>query len=217
MELVAKALREGLEVALGADSISGKQKIADEVPAVDFTEWIERDKSRGVCGGCRVVASHVFVMDRTLERFSDLCDRAAPYGLQVCLEFAIYTGVRTLAHAAHVIARSKRGERRIESEQLFTGVFETSLAPDEVLVEAWFGAASEPWTILEESRRHGDFALAGLVRADDRLALFGVAPTPVLADPADPTRGLLPTADLEASGDFKLHLVRALTEKAFAA
>jgi len=26
----------------------------------------------------------------------------------VCLEFAIYTGVRTLAHAAHVIARSKR-------------------------------------------------------------------------------------------------------------
>lgn len=29
-------------------------------------------------------------------------------GLHVCLEFAIYTGVPTLAHAAHVVARSKR-------------------------------------------------------------------------------------------------------------
>jgi sugar phosphate isomerase/epimerase len=45
---------------------------------------------------------------RTLDRFGDLCDRAAAYGLDVCLEFAIYTGVRTLAHAAEVVARSKR-------------------------------------------------------------------------------------------------------------
>jgi sugar phosphate isomerase/epimerase len=45
---------------------------------------------------------------RTIERFCELCDRAAPYGLHICLEFAIYTGVRTLAHAAGVVARSKR-------------------------------------------------------------------------------------------------------------
>jgi sugar phosphate isomerase/epimerase len=45
---------------------------------------------------------------RTLDRFGELCDRAAPYGLCVCLEFAIYTGVRTLAHAARVVARSQR-------------------------------------------------------------------------------------------------------------
>lgn len=45
---------------------------------------------------------------RTIERFCDLCDRAAQYGLHVCLEFAIYTGVRTLAHAAAIVARSKR-------------------------------------------------------------------------------------------------------------
>ena len=37
---------------------------------------------------------------RTLERFGELCDRAAQYDLQVNLEFAVYTGVRTLAHAA---------------------------------------------------------------------------------------------------------------------
>ena len=62
----------------------------------------------------RLGARYVLVMSaepeetRTLDRFADLCDRAAAFGLEVCLEFAIYTGVRTLAHAAEMVARSKR-------------------------------------------------------------------------------------------------------------
>ena len=62
----------------------------------------------------RLGAKHVLVMSaepeeaRTLERFADLCDRAAQYGLHVGLEFAIYTGVRTLAHAAQMVAKSNR-------------------------------------------------------------------------------------------------------------
>jgi sugar phosphate isomerase/epimerase len=40
---------------------------------------------------------------RTTERFCELCERAQPYGLHVCLEFAIYTGVRTLADAAGLV------------------------------------------------------------------------------------------------------------------
>jgi len=122
-----------------------------------------------------------------------------------------------LALGGSAVARSSRGERTIRADQLFTGVFETSLAPDEMLVEAWFPASAGKHAIIEESRRHGDFALAGVVRAGDRLALFGVASTPVLADRADPTRGLQPSGDLEATPDFRLHLVRVLTEKAFAA
>jgi len=122
-----------------------------------------------------------------------------------------------LALGGNVIARSTRGDRLIAADVLIAGVFETTLAPDEVLVEAWFPASPKPYAVLEESRRHGDFALAGVVRARDRLALFGVAPTPVLADPHDPTRGLEPSGDLEASPEFRLHLVRVLTEKAFAA
>ena len=67
----------------------------------------------------RLGARHVLVMSaepdeaRTIERFCALCDRAAAYGLHVCLEFAIYTGVRTLAHAAHVVARSKRSNASV--------------------------------------------------------------------------------------------------------
>lgn len=122
-----------------------------------------------------------------------------------------------LALGGHVIARSVRGERLIAAEQLFTGVFETALAPDEVLVEAWFPEIVDHHAILEESRRHGDFALAGVVRAGDNLALFGVAPTPVMADRQNPTAGLEPSGDLEATPEFRLHLVRVLTDRAFAA
>ena len=122
-----------------------------------------------------------------------------------------------LALGGHVVARSVRGERVIQAEDLFRGVMETALAPDELLVEAWFPASPPAFAIVEESRRHGDFAIAGAVRAGDRLALFGVAPTVVLADPGDPTASLQPSGDLEATTEFRLHLVRVLTEKVFAA
>jgi sugar phosphate isomerase/epimerase len=67
----------------------------------------------------RLGAKNVLVMSaepeeaRTLERFCELCDRAAPYGLHACLEFAVYTGVRTLAHAAQVVARSRRANASV--------------------------------------------------------------------------------------------------------
>ena len=122
-----------------------------------------------------------------------------------------------LVLGGHVLARSVRGERLIAAEQLFKGVFETALEPDELLVEAWFPEVVDRRAIIEESRRHGDFALAGVVRAGGNLALFGVAPTPVLADPQNPTAGLQPSGDLEATPEFRLHLVRELTKRAFAA
>lgn len=122
-----------------------------------------------------------------------------------------------LVLGGHVVVRSVRGERLIAAEQLFAGVFETSLAADEILVEAWFPELVDSYAIHEESRRHGDFALAGVARAGENLALFGVAPTPVMADPANPTAGLKPSDDLEATPEFRLHLVRVLAERAFAA
>ncbi len=122
-----------------------------------------------------------------------------------------------LALGGQVVARSSRGERTIAADEFFQGVFETALTPDEMVVETWFPASAKPYAVYEESRRHGDFALAGVVRAADRIALFGVSATPVLADPRDPTKGLEPSGDLEATREFRLHLVRVLTAKAMAA
>src|SRR5258706_9935379 len=92
-------------------------RLADTGVSVLDTEFLrfEPEHPVGVPEGflevsARLGARHVLVMSaepdeaRTLERFCELCERAATYGLHVCLEFAIYTGVRTLAHAAHVVA-----------------------------------------------------------------------------------------------------------------
>ena len=96
-------------------------RLGDAGVSVLDTEFLrfEPDQPVGVPEGflevsARLGAKNVLVMSaepdeaRTIERFGDLCDRAAVYGLQVCLEFAVYTGVRTLAHAAQVVAKAKR-------------------------------------------------------------------------------------------------------------
>jgi sugar phosphate isomerase/epimerase len=96
-------------------------RLADTGVSVLDTEFLrfEPEHPVGIPEGfletsARLGARNVLVMSaepeeaRTLERFCALCDRAAVYGLHVGLEFAIYTGVRTLAHAAEVVARSKR-------------------------------------------------------------------------------------------------------------
>ena len=69
--------------------------------------------------GARLGARYVLVMStepdeaRTLARFCELCDRAAQYGLHVCLEFAVYTGVKTLARAARMVQQSGRSNASI--------------------------------------------------------------------------------------------------------
>jgi len=97
------------------------KRLADTGLSVLDAEFLrfEPDIPRGVPDGfleaaARLGARNVLVMSaepdeaRTLDRFCDLCDRAAQFELNVCLEFAIYTGVRTLAHAAHFVTRSQR-------------------------------------------------------------------------------------------------------------
>ena len=101
-------------------------RLADTGVSVLDTEFLrfEPEQPVGVPEGfleisARLGAKKVLVMSaepeeaRTIERFCELCDRAAGYGLHVCLEFAIYTGVRTLDHAAHVVAQSKRSNASV--------------------------------------------------------------------------------------------------------
>ena len=101
-------------------------RLADTGVSVLDTEFLrfEPDQPVGIPEGflevsARLGAKHVLVMSaepeeaRTVERFAELCDRAATYDLSVGLEFAVYTGVRTLAHAARVIARSQRANASV--------------------------------------------------------------------------------------------------------
>jgi len=102
-----------------------------------------------------------------------------------------------LALDGEVTAVGPEGERRIPSGDLFVGFCATSLVPGELLTEVRIPVTPPRtgWAFLELTRRHGDFAIVGVAAlvtvgrdgtcADARLALCGVAPTPIRCDDAE--------------------------------
>lgn len=150
-----------------------------------------------------------------------------------------------LALDATFTAQGPEGTRRIPVEEFYTGLFETALEPDEILTEVdipvWTPAAR--WAFEEVSRRHGDFALAGVAvrlsvnedgSVDDvAIALLSVDDGPVLSAAgaavllgerlgeasieaaAEATAAALdPPADIHASAEFRRHLAHVLTRRA---
>ena len=135
---------------------------------------------------------------------------------------------------------SVRGRRTISAAELFAGPLESTLAHDEIAVEAFFPAlpAVAGVAFEEIARRHGDYALAGVAAyvectADEvlvaRVGFVSVSDVPTVvdvvdavreegADPADAALAELdPAADIHASADYRTHLVRVLTPRVLAA
>jgi len=85
-------------------------------------------------------------------------------------------------------------------------------------------------SVTVDSSGVGAIAATGRTPADDpivaavaavtgdvtRLALTGVAASPVLADPADPTAGLQPPGDFRGTSEYRLHLVEVLSARVLA-
>lgn len=67
-----------------------------------------------------------------------------------------------MLHDARIIATSAAGERRIRAEDFFLGAYTTSLDPEELLVGVEFPLPPGrcAGAFLEQSERHGDFAIA---------------------------------------------------------
>lgn len=149
-----------------------------------------------------------------------------------------------LAAGATMVALSTSGRREIPAADFFVGFLETALRPDELLVEVRFPSWPEGavgW-VVEEARRHGDYALVGLAAAvairgdlvaDAALSFFSVGLTPVRVDRAEEAlvgseltpQGideaariaadqLSPPADLHGSANYRRHLVGVLTRRA---
>ena len=102
-----------------------------------------------------------------------------------------------LALDAELVVRGPGGERTMPIGDFFQGYLQTSMAPEELLVELRVpglpaGAGS---AFLEFARRAGDYALAGVAAAvalgadgtiaDARLALCAVGPTALRASAAE--------------------------------
>jgi carbon-monoxide dehydrogenase medium subunit len=151
-----------------------------------------------------------------------------------------------LALNATIIARGQSGERRIEAKDFFTGIYETALSAQELLVAVELPVAQKDSVHFfhEFARRHGDYAIVGLAAqaivqggafADLRLALFAVGDRPVLAKAAAClvnvaiTPALLseasaalseeldPQEDQEASAAMRRHLAKVLLVRGISA
>jgi aerobic carbon-monoxide dehydrogenase medium subunit len=102
-----------------------------------------------------------------------------------------------LALDAVMEATSTRGRREIPAADFFTGLWETSLAPDEILTAVrfpvWSGRSG--FAVEEFARRHGDFAIAGAtvaVELDEAnrvarcgIGLLGLGSTPLRGSVAE--------------------------------
>jgi carbon-monoxide dehydrogenase medium subunit len=151
-----------------------------------------------------------------------------------------------LALNATVIIRGQGGERRIAAQDFFTGIYETALSPEELLVAVELPVARKNSVhyFHEFARRHGDYAILGLAAqamlqgdgfADLRLALFAVGDRPVLAKAAKRFVGtavtpavlsdacsalggeLDPHDDQQASASMRRHLAKVLLARCVSA
>ena len=144
-----------------------------------------------------------------------------------------------LTLGAILIARGPSGERRIPATEFFTGIYETALGPQELLVavELPVRPSGSMHFFHEFSRRHGDYAIVGLAAeavvkdgrfADLRLGFFAVGDRPLLAGAASKlvdvaiTPGVLseafsaldeeldPLEDQQATPAMRRHLAKVL-------
>ena len=131
--------------------------------------------------------------------------------------------------------------RRVHASDLFVGPLDTTLEPDELVVGARFPTlgARTGGAIDALARRHGDYAIAGVVLVvtvdgdgapeAGRAAYLSCAPTPVVVDLGPALAGggeeagvlydlvaaaLGPTDDIHATGDYRRHLAATLTVRA---
>lgn len=143
---------------------------------------------------------------------------------------------------ATIVVRGKDGERRIPASDFFTGIYETLLSPEELLVavEVPVAKPNSVHFFHEYARRKGDYAILGLaasgvlerdVFTDLRLGFFAVGDKPMLAGASKHLGGkpvtasmladaqtalddeLDPQEDQQASASMRRYLARQLMER----
>ena len=150
-----------------------------------------------------------------------------------------------LAYDADIVVIGANGERRISADDFFVGLYETTLADDELITVIEFSSRHDDqqhFAFDEISRRHGDYAMAGLALSatvdgqnildNVRLVLFGVADSALrIRSVEDFLNGLepdqdsinqaaellagsfTPIGDLNASEPMKMHLSKVLLKR----
>jgi len=145
-----------------------------------------------------------------------------------------------------VIAHGPDGDRTIDVADFFQDIFTSALEPDEIVTEVRVRTHDNPAQNYQKFRRRMiDWAIVGcavnVVRSNGSIgsasiALTNVGPTPMRAPAAEQAlqgqqanadtvrqaseladQGLEPSADLNASTEYKKHLVKVMTRRALEA
>jgi carbon-monoxide dehydrogenase medium subunit len=239
-------------------------RLARPAALIDVNRLKDLDYVREADGGLAIGA---ITRQRTVEK-SDLVKNRLPL-LHAALQYVSHPQIRnrgtfggSLAHAdpsaecpavalaldAEFRIAGPEGERKVKAGDFFLTYLTTVLEPTEMLTEVRLPLlpARTGWSVQEVSRRHGDFAMAGVVAvmtldgsgkcSAARIVLFGVAPTPIRAHAAEqvlagvkPGEAVFeqagkkasgaveePLSDIHASGEFRRHLAEVLTRRALA-
>ncbi len=129
-----------------------------------------------------------------------------------------------VALGARVVARSVRGERELPVEELIVGFYETSLEPDELLVEVRVPGGEHRAVYRKfRSRSHEDRPCVGVAacrRGDELRVVVGAVAGrpqwfPELCDPrADPAEigrayaeAIDPISDVSGSADYRRRVI----------
>jgi carbon-monoxide dehydrogenase medium subunit len=131
-----------------------------------------------------------------------------------------------LALDGEVRCRSAAGTRTIPAREFFLGALETALEPGEWIDEVSVPAAADGagYAVEEFARRHGDYAICGVMAAarggSVRLVHFGVASLPVVTELEDvealpdALTGVEMSDDLHGSPRYRRHLAEVLGARA---
>jgi carbon-monoxide dehydrogenase medium subunit len=145
-----------------------------------------------------------------------------------------------LALDGELVVRGSAGERTIPASAFFTGVFQTAVAPDEMLVEIRVPklGADTGWSYTKMSRRAQDWATVAVAAVVERsngsigkasIGLTNMGGTSLRATAAEEaiaggasiddasalaSEGTEPPSDHAASSDFRRHLARVLARRA---
>jgi aerobic carbon-monoxide dehydrogenase medium subunit len=137
-----------------------------------------------------------------------------------------------LALDATLVARGPGGSREIGAGEFFQGLFETALAPGELLTEIRIPkpqAAARGWAFQKFTKRAIDWAIVGVAVQGGSVALVNMGSTPVrasaveqaLAAGAGPRDAAAhaadqasPPTDINADSRYREHLARVLVGRA---
>jgi aerobic carbon-monoxide dehydrogenase medium subunit len=201
---------------------------------IDISRIDELRSIDPVDGAVRVAAGtpHSFVgMDDEVAESVPLLTMATPYighfqirtrgtlgGAIAHADPAAEYAAVALALDAQMDVLSSTGSRRIDARDFFTGLWETSLQPGEMLTAVdfpvWGGRSG--FALEEFARRHGDFAIAGAavaVQLDDDnrvsrcgIGLLGLGSTPLRGTGAEDAVTGRPVGDVSAEEVGRLAL-----------